>query len=79
MLEVSPSIYRSIAEWSEAGADPSKLDNLLFPMLQFPSLLGTRWVRQGGAMPEAKDGIFKLGEEISAFVKGNDLPGPWKV
>lgn len=37
------------------------------------------WVRQGGAMPAAREGVFQLAAEIAAFVEASALAGPWKV
>jgi len=78
-VEASQQQYRDIAQWSEAGAEQSTLTTVMAPMLPAFNLDELVWVRQGGAMPAAKEGVFQLGAEIAAFVDASTLPGPWKV
>ncbi len=68
-------------KWSEQGADSTKQSEVLKSCGVEESLLNENvmWVRQGGSIPSAAGGIFKLGKEIDEFITSSDLSGPWKV
>jgi hypothetical protein len=71
--------FRSIVDWSEKGALESETPEFLRGYEG--SLEGSeiRWVRQGGANPEAAEGVEELGEEMEDLICSSSLPGPWKV
>jgi hypothetical protein len=71
--------FRSIVDWSENGALKAKTPEFLRDYET--SLEGgkIRWVRQGGANPEAAEGVDELGREMEGLICSSSLPGPWKV
>lgn len=78
-IEANQQQYSSVAQWSEAGADQSMDTSVLASYLPSHNWDDLVWVRQGGAMPGAKEGVFQLAAEIVAFVEESTLSGPWKV
>lgn len=52
---------------------------MVAPILSLVEAGELMWIRQGGAMPAAKEGVFQLAAEIAAFVDASTLVGPWKV
>lgn len=79
IIEAERGTYHSLSRWSEMGASSEEYLDILSTLIPPGILSDSRWVRQGGSMPEAKEGVEQLGQELAAFIEHASLPGPWKV